>query len=94
MFGRLHLLPVAIKFLRAYPEIDIKVTFGDKMVDFLEEPVDLALRIGALPDSGLIAIKLGTIRHIVCASPGYLAEHGVPRDPAELEAHAASPFRR
>ena len=93
VFGRLHLLPVAIEFLRAYPEIDLKVTFADKMVDLLEEHVDLALRIGALPDSGLIAVKLGTIRHIVCASPAYLAEHGVPRDPAELQTHVCVAFQ-
>jgi hypothetical protein len=91
--GRLHLLPVAIAFLRAYPEIDLKVTFADKMVDLLEEHVDLALRIGALPDSGLFAVKLGTIRHIVCASPAYLAEHGVPCDLAELETHVCVAFQ-
>ena len=84
---------MAIEFLRAYPEIDLKVTFADKMVDLLEEHVDLALRIGALPDSGLIAVKLVTVRHIVCASPAYLAEHGVPRDPPELETHVCVAFQ-
>ena len=93
VFGRLHLLPVAIDFLRAYPEIDIKVIFADKMVDLLDEHIDLALRIGALPDSGLFAIRLGTIRHIVCASPAYLAEHGVPQDLAALERHVCVAFQ-
>jgi DNA-binding transcriptional LysR family regulator len=93
VFGRLHLLPVVVEFLRVYPEIDIKVVLGDKMVDLLEEHVDLALRIGALPDSGLFATRLGTIRHIVCASPAYLAQNGVPRDLAELEAHVCVAFQ-
>lgn len=93
VFGRLHLLPVVIEFLRNYPEVDIKIVFADKLVDLLEDRVDLALRIGALPDSGLFAIRLGTIRHVVCASPAYLAEHGVPRDLDELEAHACVAFQ-
>jgi DNA-binding transcriptional LysR family regulator len=93
VFGRLHLLPVAIDFLRVYPEIDIRIVFGDQMVDLLEDHVDLALRIGALPDSALFALRLGTIRHVVCASPAYLAEHGVPRDLAELESHACVAFQ-
>jgi DNA-binding transcriptional LysR family regulator len=93
VFGRLHLLPVVIDFLRTYPDIDIRIVFGDKMVDLLEDHVDLALRIGALPDSGLVAIRLGTIRHVVCASPAYLGEHGVPRDLAELETHACVAFQ-
>jgi len=93
VFGRLHLLPVAIEFLRVYPEIDIKMVFVDKMVDMLEDHVDLALRIGALPDSGLFAIRLGAIRHVVCASPAYLAEHGVPGDLAALEAHVCVAFQ-
>ncbi len=93
VFGRLHLLPVAVEFLRAFPEIDLKVIFTDKMIDLLEEHVDLALRIGALPDSGLFAVKLGTIRHIVCASPAYFAAHGIPRDLAELENHVCVAFQ-
>ena len=93
VFGRLHLLPVAIEFLGTYPEIDIRIVFGDKMVDLLEDPIDLALRVGALPDSGLVAIRLGTIRHVVCASPAYLAQRGVPRDLAELEGHACIAFQ-
>ncbi|MCW2273735.1 LysR family transcriptional regulator [Rhodoblastus acidophilus] len=93
VFGRLHLLPVVVEFLRAYPEIDIKVIFADSMVDLFEEHIDLALRIGALPDSGLFATRLGSIRHIVCASPAYLAEQGVPRDLAELERHACVAFQ-
>ncbi len=93
VFGRLHLLPVAIDFLRTYPDVDIRIVFGDQMVDLLEDHVDLALRIGALPDSGLVAIRLGTIRHVVCASPAYLADHGVPGDPTELETRACVAFQ-
>ncbi|RBP15548.1 DNA-binding transcriptional LysR family regulator [Roseiarcus fermentans] len=93
VFGRLHLAPVAIDFLRTYPDVDIRIVFSDQFVDLLEDHVDLALRIGPLPDSRLIAIHLGTVRHVVCASPAYLAERGVPRHPAELEAHACVAFQ-
>jgi DNA-binding transcriptional LysR family regulator len=93
VFGRLHLLPVAIEFLRKYPDIDLRIVFADKMVDLLEEHIDLALRIGALPDSGLVAIRLGAIRHVVCASPAYLAQHGAPREPAELGRHVCVAFQ-
>jgi DNA-binding transcriptional LysR family regulator len=93
VFGRLHLLPVATEFLRNYREIDIKIALADRLVDLLEDRVDLALRIGALPDSGLFAIRLGTIRQVICASPAYLDEHGAPRDLDELEAHACVAFQ-
>jgi DNA-binding transcriptional LysR family regulator len=93
VFGRLHLLPVVLEFLRSYPEIDIKLIFADHNVDLFEDHVDLALRIGALSDSGMFAIKLGTIRHVVCASSAYFAEHGVPRDLDELAGHVCITFQ-
>lgn len=92
-FGRIHLLPVIVEFLRAYPEIDIRLMMVDRMVDLLEDPVDVALRIGTLSDSGLVAIRLGTIRHVLCASPAYLAEHGTPRNLDDLRQHACITFQ-
>ncbi|TBW33433.1 LysR family transcriptional regulator [Siculibacillus lacustris] len=92
VFGRLHLLPVVTDFLRTYPEIDIRLVLADRMVDLLEDQVDVALRIGALPDSGLVAIRIGTIRQIVCASPAYLAEYGTPRDLDDLGRHVCVTF--
>jgi len=92
-FGRIHLLPVIVEFLRAYPEIDIRLAMVDRMVDLLEDPVDVALRIGNLSDSGLVAIRLGTIRHVLCASPAYLAAHGTPRSLDDLRQHACITFQ-
>ena len=70
VFGRLHVLPVLVEFLQAYPEVNVRLALGDRIVNLLEDQIDLALRIGTLPDSGLIATTLGSIRRVVCASPG------------------------
>jgi DNA-binding transcriptional LysR family regulator len=91
-FGRLHVLPVVIAFLKAYPDIDVHLALSDRVVSLVEDPVDLAVRIGELPDSALIAIRVGEVRRITCASPGYLARRGVPRDPADLAAHDCISF--
>jgi DNA-binding transcriptional LysR family regulator len=87
-FSLLRLAPVLPDFLALYPEIDIDLAMNDRRVDLLEEGFDLAIRIGRLADSSLIARKLGPMRRIVCASPAYLAEHGVPDVPADLKTHA------
>jgi DNA-binding transcriptional LysR family regulator len=92
VFGRVHVLPVVIEFLRAYPEVDVRLSLGDRTVNLLENHIDLALRIGELPDSSLSAIRLGTIRRVVCASPDYLADHGMPRSPDELAKHQCIHF--
>ena len=92
VFGRLHVLPVALEFLKAYPEIDIRMTLVDRVVNLLEEQVDLAIRIGALPDSSLVATRLGAIRLITCASPAYFAERGLPKKPSEVSSHDCITF--
>jgi DNA-binding transcriptional LysR family regulator len=92
VFGRLHVLPVAAEFLAAYPEIDLRLTLADRMVGLVEEHIDGALRIGVLPDSGMTAIRLGTMRRVVCASPGYLAARGMPQRPEELRDHCCVTF--
>jgi DNA-binding transcriptional LysR family regulator len=86
-FGRMHLQPIALEFLRAYPEINLRLLLVDRVVNLLEEHVDAALRIAELPDSSLIARPLGHIRMVVCASPDYCREHGMPQHPSELVAH-------
>jgi DNA-binding transcriptional LysR family regulator len=86
-FGRLHLQPVVTEFLRAYPAINLRLILADRMVDFIEEPIDLALRIAELADSPLIARTLGTIRMVVSASPEYLEKYGAPNHPSELARH-------
>jgi DNA-binding transcriptional LysR family regulator len=92
VFGRLHVLPVVIDFLNAHAEIAIRLTLADHNVNLLDEHVDVAVRIGALPDSSLVATRLGAIRRVVCASPGYFAARGVPRTPADLAAHDCIDF--
>jgi DNA-binding transcriptional LysR family regulator len=92
VFGRLHVLPVLIEFLRAYPEVNVRLVLGDRIVNLLEDHVDLALRIGSLPDSGLVATQLGSIRRVVCASPDYVAKSGVPATPRDLAAHQCISF--
>jgi len=86
-FGRIHLQPVALEFLAAYPKVNLKLLLVDRLVNLLEEHVDAALRIADLPDSSLVARTLGTIRVIVCASPEYLALRGSPEHPTELMDH-------
>ena len=81
VFGRLHVLPVTTEFLAAYPEVAVRLVLGDRVVNLLEDQVDLAVRIGELPDSSLIATRVGTIRRVVCGSPDVLrgARHaGIP----------------
>jgi DNA-binding transcriptional LysR family regulator len=92
LFGRLHVLPVAVAFLEAYPAIDLRLVLSDRVVSLIDDRVDLAVRIGELPDSRLLAMRVGSIRHIVCASPRYLAEHGAPKTPRELRDHACVTF--
>jgi DNA-binding transcriptional LysR family regulator len=85
VFGRLHVLPIIIDFLKAYPEIDIRLASVDRVMNLIEEQIDIAVRIGELPDSSLIATKVGTIRRVVCASPDYLRARGTPMHPKDLE---------
>lgn len=92
VFGRLHVLPIVIDFLRAFPDINIRMGLADRIVNILEEPVDLAVRIGHLPDSSLVARRVGAIRRVICASPAYLAERGTPKEPADLGAHDCITF--
>lgn len=86
-FGRLHLQPVVLDFLAAYPDINLRLLLVDRVVSLFEEHVDAAIRIAALADSSLIARTVGAVKVIVCASPGYLERHGTPGHPRELGAH-------
>jgi len=92
VFGRLHLLPVIVEFLREFPDVDVRLIQADRIVNLLEEHVDLALRIGELADSGLVATKVGEIRRVVCASPAYLAAYGRPEVPGDLARHTCITF--
>jgi DNA-binding transcriptional LysR family regulator len=92
MFGRLHVAPVVTDFLAAYPEMRAELLLLDRVIDLLEEGIDLAIRIAPLPDSSLVAVPLGATGRVVCASPDYLARHGVPRHPRDLAGHRVIRF--
>lgn len=92
VFGRLHAVPVAVAFLDVHPEVDLQLRLGDRNVNLIEEHVDLALRIGTLPDSSLVATQLGSIRRVVCASPAYLERFGLPQSLGDLAAHRCITF--
>src|SRR5580700_10714346 len=84
-FGMLHLAPAVVDFLVAHPQLEIDLALNDRRVDLVSEGHDLAIRIGQLADSSLIARRLAPCRRVVCASPDYLREHGEPHSPEELE---------
>jgi DNA-binding transcriptional LysR family regulator len=92
VFGRLHVLPVATEFLKAFPRVTLRLLLLDRVVDLIEENLDVSVRIGALPDSSLMATRVGTIIQVTCASPAYLAERGVPSSPRELAEHDCISF--
>lgn len=92
MFGRLHVLPVVTQFLSAFPDVAVGLVLTDRVTHFLDDQVDVAVRIGDLSDSTLIASKLGTVRRIMCATPDYLAAHGTPSRPEDLSGHSVISF--
>jgi DNA-binding transcriptional LysR family regulator len=92
VFGRLHVVPVTAEFLELHPAVDIQLRLGDRNVELIEEHVDVALRIGPLPDSNLVATLLGAIRRVVCANPTYLARFGTPRSLDDLASHRCISF--
>ena len=91
-FGRLHVVPVVAEFLAEYPEININLVLTDRVVHLMEEHADVAVRIGELPDSTLIATRVGSVRRVVCGSPAYLKAHGAPAAPRDLADHQCVTF--
>ena len=87
-FGVLHLAPAVSAYMARYPDVQIDIAASDRYVNLIEEGFDLAIRIGDLPDSNLIARRLASARLVVCASPDYLAQAGYPQVPADLSRHA------
>lgn len=85
--GRVHLVPILAEFLQAYPDIGVRLVLGDRILSLAEEHLDVALRVGVLPDSRLIALRVGATQPVVCASPAYLAARGRPRTPDDLAGH-------
>lgn len=92
VFGRLHVLPVVQSFLATYPDVDVRLSLSDRNANLFEEHIDVAVRIGTLPDSGLVAKPVGQITRVTCASPSYLKRFGTPRQPADLRLHHCITF--
>lgn len=92
MFGRMHVTPVVLEFLSRQPQVRVRTFYADHIVHLFEEGFDVAVRIARLPDSGLTAVRVGHVRRVLIASPEYLAAHGVPRKPSDLERHDAVGF--
>ncbi|MGO1070453.1 LysR family transcriptional regulator [Lysobacter sp. CA199] len=88
LFGRLKVLPVVEDFLAEHPGARARVLLLNRLVNLVEEGVDIAVRLAPLPDSSAVAIQLGEVRSLICAAPAYLARHGAPLTPAELRQHA------
>lgn len=87
LFGKLFVIPGIVDYLQRYPDMEISAVFLDRIVNLLEEGFDVGIRIGELPDSSMKAIRVGSIRRVVCASPAYLAKHGAPEKPSDLANH-------
>lgn len=94
VFGRLHVLPVVAEFLKNYPEINIRLALADRPFNLHEEDVDLAVRIGDMPDSSLIATRVGAIHRVICGSRTYFEKNGMPKRPQDLVKHECITFIR
>ena len=91
-FGRMHLMPVLAAFLREQPKVTATLVTLDRVANLIEEGFDLAVRIAHLPDSTMVARRIGEVRRILVASPGYLARQGRPEQPEDLRAHEVIAF--
>jgi len=92
MYGRMHVAPLVADFIAKYPAVEVELLLLDRVVDLVEEGVDAALRIGHLPESSLVARRVGETRRVVCAAPAYLKRAGTPRVPADLATHRCVVF--
>jgi DNA-binding transcriptional LysR family regulator len=87
VFGRRHVTPIVTSFLDAYPEVQVEMVLHDGALNLIEEGLDVAVRIGRLGDSSLVARRVGEVRRLLVASPGYLASRGAPRTPSDIAKH-------
>jgi DNA-binding transcriptional LysR family regulator len=92
LFGRLHVAPIAEALIAAHPDLSVRLTLVDRVVHLVEEGFDVAVRIGPLPDSALIAVPVARVRRILVGSPAYLADNGTPSAPADLRSHRIVSF--
>lgn len=87
LFGRMFVAPAIVEYLQRHPAVNVSALFLDRVVNLIEEGLDVGIRIGDLPDSSMKAIKVGQLRRVVCASPDYLATHRIPLSPGDLHQH-------
>jgi DNA-binding transcriptional LysR family regulator len=92
LFGRRYIAPVVAGFIRRFPGVNVDLLLLDRVVSLVEEGVDVGVRIGHLGDSSLVAIPVGKVRRVVCASPRYLQRHGTPLDPGDIQRHRCVRF--
>lgn len=86
-FGRLHVAPILAEYLDLFPDVKASMLMVDRVVNLVEEGLDLGVRIGPLTAAGLMAVKVGRVRRVICGSPAYFAEHGLPQTPDDLAKH-------
>lgn len=87
LFGAKFVTPIVTEYLQRYSEVSASCLFLDRMVHMIDEGVDVAIRIGELPDSSMQAIRVGHVRRVICASPAYLKKYGLPKNPGDLQKH-------
>ncbi|WP_397399930.1 LysR family transcriptional regulator [Phenylobacterium sp.] len=87
LFGQIYIVPIVTEFLDAYPEVTGRLLFLDRVINLVDEGIDVAIRIGNLPDSSQTAVKVGSVRRVVCGAPSYFERHGVPDQPSDLTSH-------
>ncbi len=87
MFGQIYILPLVTEFLDTYPEVDARLLFLDRVTNLVDEGIDVAIRIGHLPDSSHSAVRIGSVRRVVCGSPDYFSRAGTPQSPRDLADH-------
>jgi len=87
LFGKIYVMPIITAYQTTFDQTTVSALFLDRVVNLVDEGLDVGIRIGALPDSSLRAIRVGQVRRVVCASPAYLKQHGTPKIPADLARH-------
>jgi DNA-binding transcriptional LysR family regulator len=88
LFGRRYIAPIVNDFLSRHPKVNAELLFVDRVVNLVEEGIDVAARIGRMPDSSLVAVPVGKVRRVICASPEYLRRRGTPRSPHDVREHS------
>jgi DNA-binding transcriptional LysR family regulator len=94
VFGRLHIVPRISAFLKRYPDVSVDIVMSDTFTDLIEQGIDLAIRVGAISDPGLVAKRIGIVRRVTVASPAYLKASGTPRTPHDLTTHQCIVYTR